>query len=378
MNYKVRFVNPQKQYADHREEYLGTIDDVLSRGDLILRQDVEDFEQAIAEMVGTKYAVALNSGTDTMFFTLKALGIGPGDEVITVSHTFVASIAVVVQAGAAPVLVDVKDDFLMDVDKIEEVVTEKTKAILPVHLNGRVCDMDKIMEIARKHNLYVIEDAAQALGAKYKGKMAGSFGDAGSFSLYPFKVLGCFGDGGVLTTNNDHIAEETRLLRDHGQKTPKENKFPTGQAKTDIVFFGWNSRLDNLQAAVLNKKLAYFPEWIEKRRKIAAMYDKGLAEVSGINTPPGQDEDHYDNYQNYVLRAKKRNELAEHLKQQGVETLIKDPVANHKQPKLGLGHFSLPVSERLADEVISLPIYPELTDEEVDYVIGVIKDFYAN
>ena len=366
MDYKVRFVNPQKQYAEHREEYMAVLDDVLARGDLILRKDVEDFEKAIASMVGTQYAVGLNSGTDTMFFALKALGISPGDEVVTVSHTFIASIAVIVQTGATPILIDVKDDFLMDVDKIEEAITKKTKALLPVHLNGRTCEMDKIMEIAQKHNLFVVEDAAQALGAKYKGKMAGSFGTAGSFSLYPFKVLGCFGDGGMLTTDNEHIAEQARLMRDHGQKT-----------KTDIVLFGWNSRLDNLQAAVLNKKLVHFPGWVAKRREVAKIYDQGLAGVSGVAVPPQQDEDHFDTYQNYVLRAQKRNELAAYLKERGVETLIKDPVANHKHPKLGLDHFSLPYTERLAEEVISLPMYPELTDEEVRYVIEQVRKFYG-
>jgi dTDP-4-amino-4,6-dideoxygalactose transaminase len=366
MEYKVRFVNPQKQYKEHREEYLNIIDDVLSRGDLILRQDVEDFEHAIASMVGTKYAVGLNSGTDTMFFALKILGIGPGDEVITVSHTFVASIAVIVQTGATPVLVEVKDDFLMDVDKIEEAITEKTKAILPVHLNGRVCDMDKIMEIAKKHNLYVIEDAAQALGAKFNGRYAGSFGIAGSFSLYPFKVLGCFGDGGVLTTNDEHIAEQAILMRDHGQKT-----------KTEIVLFGWNSRLDNLQAGVLNKKLNHFPDWVEARRRIAKTYTEGLAGISQIATPSQPDEKHFDTYQNYVLKVQKRNELAAYLKENGVETLIKDPIANHKHPKLGFDHISLPYTEQLADEIISLPLYPELTDEEVKYVIEKVREFYT-
>jgi len=365
MDYKVRFVNPQKHYQNNREEYLNIVDDVLSRGDLILRKDVEDFEQAIASQVGSRYAVGLNSGTDTMFLPLKALGIGPGDEVITVSHTFVASIAVVVQSGATPILIDVKNDFLMDTDKIEEAITEKTKAILPVHLNGRVCDMDKIMEIAEKHNLVVIEDAAQALGAKFKGKMAGSFGLVGSFSLYPFKTLGCFGDGGVLTTNDEGLAEKVRLLRDHGQKT-----------KTEIVLFGWNSRLDNLQAGVLNTKLKHFPGWIARRKQIAKMYDEGLAGISQITTPPKQDEDHFDNYQNYVLRAEKRDDLVEHLKENGVETLIKDRVANHKQPGLGLDHYSLPVTEQLANEIVSLPLYPELEDEEVQYVIEQVRKFY--
>jgi len=367
MPYKVRFVNPQKQYADHRDEFIKAFDDVLSRGDLILRKDVEDFEKSIASFVGTKYAVALNSGTDTMFLPLKALNIGPGDEVITVSHTFVASIAVIVQAGAKPVLIEVKEDFTMDTDKLEAAITDKTKAIIPVHLNGRICEMDKIMKIAKKYNLAVIEDAAQALGSKYDGKMAGSFGIIGSFSLYPFKILGCFGDGGILTTNSEEMAEKIKLLRDHGQKT-----------KTEIVCFGFNSRLDNLQAAVLNVKFKYFPQFIKRRREIASIYDKGLSNVKEIKLPPGPDSDkkHFDNFQNYVLKAEKRNELAAYLKENGVETLIKDPIANHKQSGLGLSHFKLPYSEKLANEVISLPIYPELTNKDIEFVIKTIKDFY--
>ena len=367
MPYKVRFVNPQKHYADHKEEFIKTFDDVLSRGDLILRKDVEEFENSIASLIGTKYAVGLNSGTDTMFLPLKVLGIGPGDEVITVSHTFVASIAVIVQVGAKPILIDVKEDFTMDVNQIEAAITDKTKAIIPVHLNGRVCEMDKIMEIAQRHGIVVIEDAAQALGSKYDGKMAGSFGLVGSFSLYPFKVLGCFGDGGILTTNDEGMAEKIRLLRDHGQKT-----------KTEIVCFGFNSRLDNLQAAILNVKLKYFPQWIERRREIASIYDKKLSDIKEIKLPlaPDSDEKHFDNFQNYVLRAEKRNELAAFLKENGVETLIKDPIANHKQPGLGLSHFNLPYSEKLANEVISLPIYPELTDEEVEFIAKTVREFY--
>ena len=365
MEYKVRFVNPQKHYQDHRDEYLNAIDDVLSRGDLLMRQDVLDFEESIAKMVGTSYAIGMNSGTDTMFLALKALGIGPGDEVITVSHTFIASMSVIVNCGATPVLVDVGNDFLINPDLIEAAVTEKTKAIIPVHLNGRVCDMEKIMAIAEKHNLAVIEDAAQSLGAKFRGKMGGSFGMAGSFSMYPFKGLGCFGDGGILVVNNEELAEHVRLLREHGQKT-----------KTEIVLFGWNSRLDNIHAAVLNIKLKYFPSWIERRRQIAKIYDEGLANISQITTPPKQDEDHFDTYQNYVLRVQKRDEFAEYLKEQGVETLIKDRVANHKHPKLGLSDYSLPVTEQLAKEVISLPLYAELDDEGVQYVIAQIRKFY--
>jgi len=298
---------------------------------------------------------------------LKAAGIDPGDEVITVSHTFVASIAVIVNCGAKPILIDVKEDFEMDMDKLEAAITPKTKAIIPVHLNGRMCDMEKLMAIAQKHNLIVIEDAAQAMGAKFNNKMAGSFGLAGAFSLYPFKTLGCFGDGGIMTTNNENIAEKVRLFRDHGQKT-----------KTEIVCFGFNSRLDNLQAAFLNIKFKYLLQWIQRRREIARLYQEGLTGVFQIKLPPAPDSDarYFDTYQNYVLKAENRDELFSFLKEKGVETLIKDPVANHKQPGLGLSHFNLPYTEGLAKKVISLPMYPELTDGEVQYVVQCVKEFY--
>ena len=365
MKYKVPFVNPSLHYLRLKEEILKVTDDVLSRGDLILRKDVEDFEKSIASFIGTKYAIGLNSGTDALFFPLKTVGVGPGDEVITVAHTFVASVAVIIHCGAKPILVDVGEDFTMDVEKVEPAITAKTKAILPVHLNGRMCEMEKLMEIAKKHNLIVIEDAAQALGATFDGKKAGSFGLAGGFSLYPFKILGAFGDGGIVTTNDENLAETIRLLRDHGQKT-----------KTEIVCYGFNSRLDNLQAAILNVKFKHLPEWIERRRKIANLYYQGLSDISEVKLPPKSDQRYFDIYQNYVLRASKRDELAVYLRERGVETLIKDPIALHHHPALGLSHFQLPYTERLAKEVISLPIYPELTNEQAGYVIDCVKNFY--
>jgi len=368
MKYKVPFVNYSLQYKILKKEIDRTMTDVLLRGDLILRSDLEKFEESLAKLVGTKYAIGLNSGTDALFLSLKAVGIGQGDEVITVSHTFVASIATIVQTGAKPILVDVGEDFEMEVNKLEKAVSKKTKAIIPVHLNGRMCDMDKIMKIAKKYNLIIIEDAAQALGAKFKGEIAGSIGLTGCFSFYPAKVLGAFGDGGALTTNNLAITEKIRLFRDHGQKT-----------KTKIVCYGYNSRLDNLQAAVLNVKLKYLPKWIKRRREIANIYNRGLAEISQIKFPPAPNSDrrYFDVYQNYVLKAQKRNELFKFLKEKGVETLIKDPVATHKQPGLGFSHFQLPYTEELAKKVISLPIYPELTNVQIKYVIDCVKDFYS-
>lgn len=365
--FKVPFVNYSLQYRNIEKKIDKAIKKVLLGGDLILRSDVEEFEKKLAKFIGVKYAVSLNSGTDALFFSLKAIGIQKGDEVITVSHTFVASISTIIHCGAVPVLVDINDDFLMNVDEIEKKITKKTKAIIPVYLNGRMCDMGEIMKIAKKYKLFVIEDAAQALGAKFNNKKAGSFGLTSCFSFYPAKILGCFGDGGALVTNNLKIAEQVRLLRDHGQKT-----------KTEILCYGWNSRLDNLQAAVLNVKIKYLPNYIKRRREIAEIYNNGLLEVSEIILPPAPNFDfkYFDIYQNYVIRAKKRNGLFDCLKNKGVETLIKDPVPNHWQKGLGLKHFHLLNSENFAEEIISLPMYPELTSQQIDYVIKIVKNFY--
>jgi len=372
--YKVPFVNYSLQYQNLKKEIDSAIQDVLNRGDLILRKDVEEFEKNLADFTGAKYAVSLNSGTDALFFSLLSAGIGErgggsrGDEVITVSHTFVASIAAIVQAGAKPVLVDVKeDDYIINLEDFEKAITSRTKAVIPVYLNGRMCDIDRLLEICQKYNLIIIEDSAQALGGRFKGKKAGSIGLSGCFSFYPAKILGCFGDGGAVIANNPEIAEKIRLLRDHGQKT-----------KTEILGYGWNSRLDNLQAAVLNVKIKYLPQWIERRREIARIYQKELSEIEKIKLPPGpdSDENYFDVFQNYVLRAQKRDELFNFLKENGVETLIKDPIPNHWQKGLNLSHFKLPISEKLAKEVISLPMYPELTDEQIYYTISVVKKFY--
>lgn len=381
MKHKVPFVNYRIQYQNLKKEIIKTTKRVLSRGDLILRKDVEDFEEKLADFVGVKYAVGLNSGTDGLFLSLKAAGIGKGDEVITVSHTFVASIAPIVHTGAKPILVDVGDDFLMDLDRVKRVITKKTKAIIPVHLNGRMCDMRRLTSIARKYNLIIIEDAAQALGASFKEKIAGSFGLTGFFSFYPAKVLGCFGDGGAVTTNDSKISEKIRLLRDHGQKTPEgvASRRPYGARKTKITFFGWNSRLDNLQAAFLNMKFKYLKRWIKKRREIARTYNKGLAKIGELKLPPSPDSDpkFFDVFQNYVLRVQGRDELFEFLKKKNIETLIKDPIPLHWQKGLSLSRFHLPYTEQLAKEVISLPMYPELTGAQIEYVIDRIKDFYS-
>lgn len=370
MPYKVPFVNYPEHYRRMWNEVFNAISEALSRGDLLLRSQLKQFENDIASFCGVKHAVGLNSGTDAMFLSLKAAGIGPGDEVITVAHTFVATISVIVHCGATPILVDVGEDMNMDVEQIEQAISPKTKAIMPVHLNGRLCNMKRIMEIAEEHNLIIIEDAAQALGASFNGKKAGSFGLTGCFSLYPAKILGAAGDGGFLTTNDEKIDEEIRLLRDHGQQ----------RATGKILFYGFNSRLDNIQAAILNVKLKYLPKWIERRREIAKIYHEGLSKIPELKLPPPPTKKgpYYDVYQNYVIRVRKRDELLNFLEKNSVETMVSWRIPNHLHPALNLMHFSLPNTEKLSNEVISLPMYPELTDEQVDYVIKVVHDFFRH
>jgi len=366
MDYKVRFVNYPKQYRQLKKEFDGVFEEIMSGGAFILRRHLEEFEKRIAAYVGTKHAIGVNTGTDALYLSAHALGFGPGDEVITVSHTFVATIGAIVQCGARPVLVDITGDFNMDVDQIESAITPRTRGIIPVHLNGNACNMDKITAIAKKYNLKVIEDAAQALGAKYKGKRCASFGDTGIFSFYPAKMLGTAGDGGMVCTNDDMLARKLRAFRDNGRVESVEV----------IECFGWCTRLDNLHAAILNMKFNYFDQWVKKRREIATLYDKGLSGVGDIITPPRFDGDYFDVYQNYVIRSKKRNALVDHLRASGIEVLISWPTPNHKQKALGLNHYKLPVTEQTSREVVSLPIYPELTDNEVEIVINAVKAFF--
>ena len=367
MAYKVRFVNYPRQYQQHKKEFDGVFEEIMSGGDFILRRHVEEFEKRIADYVGTKYAIGVNTGTDALYLSAHALGFGPGDEVITVAHTFVATVGAIVQCGATPVLVDITDDFNIDVKQIEAAITTKTKGIIAVHLNGHACNMDKIIDVAKKYHLRIIEDAAQALGAKFKGKKCASFGDTGIFSFYPAKVLGTAGDGGMVCTNNEGLARKIRAFRDNGRVE-----------SVDVVeCFGWCTRLDNLHAAILNMKFNYFEQWVERRRTIAKMYDEGLSGIPGLLLPPRSNHDYFDVYQNYIIRCKKRNELVTHLQKSGVEVLISWRVPMHQQKALKLDHFKLPVTEQISAEVISLPMYPELTDEELQFVVEVLKKCFV-
>ena len=368
MQYKVPFVNYPAHYHTMEKELDAAIKEVLSRGDLILRDQLRQFENSIASFLGVDYAIGVNSGTDALYLSLKAAGVGSGDEIITVAHTFVATVAVIVHCGAAPVLVDVGDDYNMDLDQLEQAITPRTRAIILVHLNGRLCDMERLMSIAGKHNLIVIEDAAQALGASFDGKKAGAFGLTGCFSFYPAKILGGVGDGGMVVTNNGEIAEEIRLLRDHGQRRE------TG----DILCFGFNSRLDNLQAAILNVKLKHLPLWIERRRELANLYHQGLKDLPYLKLPPPPQSNnrYFDVFTNYVVRAQERDKLASHLRECGIEVLISWPKPMHHHKALGLNHFHLSRTEQISREVLSLPLIPEISNEQVEYVIESVHRFY--
>lgn len=366
MSYKVRFVNYPKQYKLLKKEFDAVWEEIMSGGNFILRQHLEDFEKRIAEYVGVKHAIGVNTGTDALYLSAHALGFGPGDEVITVAHTFVATIGAIAQCGATPILVDVSDDFNMDVEKIKAAITLKTKGIIPVHLNGHACNMDRIMEIAKKYNLRVIEDAAQALGAKFKGQRCASFGDTAIFSFYPAKMLGTAGDGGMVCTNDDALAWKLRAFRDNGRVDSVEV----------IECFGWCTRLDNLHAALLNMKFNYFDKWVERRREIGKLYDEGLKGVGDVITHPRSSDDYYDVYQNYVIRSKYRDELVKHLRASGIEVLISWPRPVHKQKALRLSHFNLPKTEQVSAEVVSLPIYPELEDSEIEMVVDAVKTFF--
>jgi len=365
MKWKVPYIDLPLQFAGQQEKITAEFKRVMSGGSFILRDDVAKFEQNLATYLGVKHVVGVNSGTDALYLSTAAVGIKPADEVITVAHSFVATIAAIIHRSARPVLVDISEDFNIDVEQIEEKITRKTRAIIPVHLNGRVCRMDRLGEIAEKYGLVVIEDAAQALGSMYKGKKAGSFGLAGCFSLHPMKTLSCAGDGGFVSTDDDELAEKMRLLRDHGQKT-----------KTDLAFFGYNSRLDNLQAAILNIKFENLDKFIERRREIASVYAEKLSDLPLVLPPAPSSDGYFDTYNSYVIRSECQQELFSFLRDKGIEVFIHISKPLYHYKKLKLTEDRLPVNEKICKEILSLPIYPEMTGRQLDYVVDNLHSFF--
>jgi dTDP-4-amino-4,6-dideoxygalactose transaminase len=351
-----------------RERLLAVMVDVCQRGAYIMQKDCREFEQNLASFAGVKHAFGVANGTDALIIGLKAIGVGEGDEVILPSHTYIATAAAVHFAGATPVLAECGPDHMLDAADVAHRITPKTRAIMPVHINGRTCDMEALAAVADRHHVAIVEDAAQGLGSRFEGKSAGTFGLFGTISFYPAKLLGCFGDGGAVLTNDDAVAEKVALLRDHGRNEAGR-----------VVAWGYNSRLDNLQAAVLNHKLKSFPHHIERRRTIAAMYQAGLGDVPELTLPPAPDADarHFDVYQNYELEADRRDDLRACLADHGVHTIIQwagTPV--HQFNELGFD-VSLPKTDRFFTRCLMLPMNAALADDDVAYIVSVIRHFYG-
>ncbi len=353
-------------FKKDRESYLKIFEDVGSRGAYILQKDLREFEANLAQFLKVKYAFGVANGTDALVIALKAAGIQAGDEVILPSHTYVATAASVHFTGGVPILVECGDDHMVSAKAMREAITQKTRFLMPVQLNGRTCDMDEIQKVAKDHNLMIVEDAAQGLGSKFKDRCAGTFGAAGTFSFYPAKVLGCFGDGGAIVTNDDQIAESVALLRDHGRNDDGE-----------MVTWGLNSRLDNLQAAILNFKLKKYPEDIKRRRTMAQIYHEELNKLATVKLPPPPSQgDHFDVYQNYEIEADRRDQLRSFLSDRGVGTIIQwGGKAVHQFKGLGFDQH-LPVTEAMTSRFVMLPMHVALTDDQIKYICDGIKAFY--
>jgi len=364
---RIPLLDLQAQYLTIKEEINEAIQNVLNSSVYILGPQMKTLEKEIAAFCGTKEAVAVANGTDALVLTLKAFGIGPGDEVITTPFTFFASAETIAQVGATPVFVDIDPVTLnMDITQLEGKITPKTKAIIPVHIFGQMLDVEKIMEIAARHDLKVIEDAAQAIGAEYRGKKAGSIGHASTFSFFPTKNLGAYGDAGMIVTNDEGLAAQLRMLRFHGCRVKYYH---------DEI--GYNSRLDELQAAILRVKLQYLDGWNEARREKAKVYDELLKDLP--ITLPGRDPQALPIYHLYVLRSLRRDELMEALKEAGIACAVYYPVPLHLQhafDNLGYKEGDFPVAEKACQEALAIPAYPELSRAAQEEIYSIIKGVY--
>ena len=390
----IPLIDLKAQYESLAKELNEATLEVLSSANYIMGKNVLDFEKEFAEYIGVKHAISVGNGTDALVLSLKALGIGPNDEVITTPFTFFATAEAISAVGATPVFVDVdKDTFNIDVTKIEEKITNKTKAIMPVHIFGQCADMDEINEIAKKHNLYVIEDACQAIGGKYKGRNVGSLGDIACFSFFPTKNLGCAGDGGMIVTNDDNIAIIAKALRTHGsgengQKAYNllndiEEEVKCAEGSNDTIYnplkyynylIGYNTRLDAIQAAILKVKIKEIDNWNAKRREIAKLYNEALKDTDFV-TPTCKD-DVESVYHMYILQSENREEVLQKLKEANIATGVYYPVPLHLQKvykNLGYKEGDMPVAEYLSHRTFAIPVYPELTEEQIQYIINNLK-----
>ena len=364
---QVPYVNLAAQYAAEREDLLAIIDRTLATGQWIGGDVVAELERDIAAYCGVKHALALNSGTDALIFGLTALGIGAGDEVITPPNSFIASTAAIVHVGALPVFVDVVPDQSIDPSRIEAVVTARTKAIMPVHLTGRIADMDAIAAIAHRHGLFIIEDAAQSIGSRYAGQPSGSIGNVGCFSTHPLKNLNACGDGGILTTNDDNVAERVRLMRNHGLVD-----------RDTVAGFGFVSRMDSLQAAILKYRLGKLDAVIDKRRTNANLY-RALLDPRHVFAPPCRPVE-FNSFHTMVIQVDRRDELKAHLADHGIATAIHYPVPIHLQPaaaRLGYRTGDFPETERQAKRILTLPVNEFLKTAEIRTIADTVNGFFG-
>ena len=391
----IPLIDLKAQYKSIAEDLDRVTKEVLSSASYIMGKKVTEFEKEFAEYIGVKHAISVGNGTDALVIALKSLGIGAGDEVITTPFTFFATAETISAVGAIPVFVDVENDtFNIDPAKIEEKITKKTKAIIPVHIFGQSAKMDEINEIAKKHNLKVIEDACQAVGSKYKGKMIGNLGDVACFSFFPTKNLGCAGDGGMLVTDDDKVATIAKALRTHGSGENGQKAYNllnniTEEVKTvknadDTVYnplkyynylIGYNTRLDAIQAAILSVKLTHIDNWNAKRREISKIYDEKLKDTDLVT--PFISEENEAVYHMYILQSENREAMLNKLKEKGVATGVYYPVPLHLQKvykDLGYKEGDMPVSEYLSHRTFAIPVYPELTEAETNYIIESIKE----
>ncbi|MBV9576463.1 MAG: DegT/DnrJ/EryC1/StrS family aminotransferase [Gammaproteobacteria bacterium] len=356
-----------QQFSDY-EEIFEKLKQVVVKGDFTLGEHVDHFEEEFGKIINAKHAIGVGSGTDALFLSLKALGIKEGDEVITTPFTFYATIGAIVTAGAKPVFADILEDYNIDPDRIEAKITSKTKAILPVHWSGKPCHMNKIMDIAQRHALHVVEDACHAIRATYRDKPAGSLGDIGCFSFHPLKNLNVWGDGGIITTNSDEIADHLRLMRNHGLK-----------GRDECVMFAYNSRLDTLQAVVATHLLQKINHITNSRIQHAAYFDKHLACVNGIRIPV---RENYIKqvYHLYCIQCEDRDQLQDFLIKSGIDAKVHYPVPMHLQPaakEFGYQIGDFPVCEKMANHTLSLPVHEFLKENELEYVVKKIKEFYG-
>lgn len=366
----IPLVDLKRQYRSLKLEIDAAIKKVTLEANFILGRELEDFENDFAKYCGAKYCVGVASGTDALLLSLRALGVGPGDEVITVANTFIATVLPIIYLGAKPVLVDCgPKTYQIDPKLVEKAITKRTKVIIPVHLYGIPAPVKEIISIARHCKLFVLEDACQAHGSSLNDKKCGSFGQISAFSFYPGKNLGASGDGGAVVTNNSRLNRILRMMRDVGQSV---------KYKHNIV--GYNSRLDTLQAAILSVKLKRLEKWNNNRRKLAKLYDKLLGDLPVI-LPPSHNKRSLPNYHLYVIRTKKRDSLRAFLTERGISCGMHYPIPVHLQKSmksLGYKKGDFPIAEQYAKEVLSLPMFPELTEKEVKYMCSLIRNFFSN